>query len=404
MILSTALWVLVWAGMYSDVSRFRWDDLLRSPAGFLLALRPFLPIIAMLLGLVLFRRSGRTAPPLSAGPLAALGLYGLIGGLFFFLSPDPFVSLYWAALFLAVIVTAWSLANRDEPEAQVRALMNVNAAVVITLVVFYLAGPLWPILMGAHNPRLYKLPFGLGIQTANGVGRFAGVLALISLSRLREPELLKKAAWSGLLALSVLGLALSESRTAILGFVVGTLLIVLANRKFSWLAAIVPGLFFFLYKAWFVWRFKGSLENAFFLTGRETTWRKAIDLAFRSPFVGHGFHADRLILEGEHVHMAYLHSLIQSGIVGALLFTGAIVGIWVLVARNHVVQRAFLVEGAANFPLTESVAVLGFLTARSFFESTAAFYGVDLLLLAPVVAYLQIWCRDNPRPEPHAAP
>ena len=404
MILSTVLWVLVWAGMYSDVSRFRWDDLLRSPAGFMLALRPFLPIVAMALGLLLFRRSERTALPLTRGPLMALGLYGLIGSLFFFLSPDPFLSLYWAALFLAVIVAAWSLVNRDDPEEQARALMNVNAAVVITLVLFYLAGPLLPILQGAHNPRLYKLPFGLGIQTANGVGRFAGVLALISLSRLRQPELLKKAVWSGLLALSVLGLALSESRTAILGFVVGTLLIVVANRKFTWLAAVVPGLFFFLYKAWFVWRFKGSLENAFFLTGRETTWRKALELAFRSPFVGHGFHADRLMLEGEHVHMAYLHSLIQSGVLGALLFAGAVIGIWVLVVRNRVVQRTVLVEGAGNFPLTESVAVLGFLTARSFFESTAAFYGVDLLLLAPVVAYLQVWCRNNPEPEPSAVP
>jgi len=404
MILSTVLWMLVWAGMYSDVSRFRWDDLLRSPAGFLLALRPFLPIIAMVLGLILFRRSERTAWPLSGGPLAALGLYGLIGGLFFFLSPDPFLSLYWAVLFLAVIITAWSLVNRDEPEAQARALMNVNAAVIITLVVFYLAGPLWPILRGAYNPRLYKLPFGLGIQTANGVGRFAGVLALVSLSRLRQPELVKKAVWSGLLALSVAGLALSESRTAILGFVVGTLFIVAANRKFSWLFAVIPGLFFFLYKAWFVWRFKGSLENAFFLTGRETTWHRALDLAFRSPFAGHGFHADRLMLEGEHVHMAYLHSLIQSGVPGALLFTGAIVGIWVLVVRNRVVQRMVLVEGAANFPLTEAVAVLGFLTARSFFESTAAFYGVDLLLLAPVLAYLQVWCRDNPEPEPSHRP
>lgn len=403
MILPAVLWTLVWAGMYSDVSRSRWDDLLRSPVGFLLALRPFLPIIAMFLGLLLILRSERSALPLTRGPLPALGLYGLIGALFFFLSPEPFTSLYWAGLFLSPVVLAWALANREDPERQARALMNVNAAVIITLVVFYLAGPLWPILRGAYNPRLYKLPFGLGLQTANGVGRFAGVLALLALSRIRQPELLQKAVWSALLTLSVIGLALSESRTAILGFAAGTLLIVLANRKFAWLAAGVPALFYFLYKAWFVWRFKGSLENAFFLAGRESIWHKALELAFRSPLVGHGFHADRLILEGEHVHMAYLHSLIQSGILGALLFTGAVVGIWVLVVKGRVVQRTALVEGAANFPLTESLAILGFLTARSFFESTAAFYGVDLLLLAPVVAYLQIWCRDHPGTEPRVA-
>ncbi len=403
MMLSTIIWLMVWAGMYSDVSGFRWDDLLRSPAGFLLALRPFFPLIAMVLALVLFSRARRADQPVTRGSLLALALYGLLGGLSFFLSPEPFFSLYWAGLFLSAVVSTWALVNMGEPERQARALMNVNAAVIIGLVVFYIAGPLWPILKGAHNPRLYKLPFGLGIQTANGVGRFAGVLGLLSLSRIRQPELLKKAVWAGLLALAVLALALSESRAAIMGFVVGTLLIVMASRRFIWLAALVPGLFYFLYQAWFVWRFKGSLENAFFLAGRETTWRKALELAFRSPFVGHGFHADRLILEGEHIHMAYLHSLIQSGFVGALLFTGAIAGMWFLIIRDRVVPRLALIEGRANLFLTESVAILGFLTARSFFESTAAFYGVDLLLLTPVLAYLQIWCRDNPGPEPRAA-
>jgi O-antigen ligase len=281
--------------------------------------------------------------------------------------------------------------------------MNINVAVILIMVLVSIAGPLWPVLRGAHNPRLYKLPFGLGIQTANGVGRFAGVLALLALSRLRAPGLARRAVWAGLLGASVLALALSESRTAILGFIAGSVLIVVAARRFVWLAALVPGIFYFLYQAWFVWRFKGSLENAFFLTGRETTWRKALAIALRAPIAGHGFHADRLMLEGEHVHMAYLHSLIQSGLLGALFFTGAVVGLWVLVVRRRVIQRAAAAEGAAGFLLTESLAVLGFLTARSFFESTAAFYGVDLLLFVPVLAYLQVWSRNHPETSPAPA-
>jgi hypothetical protein len=47
----------------------------------------------------------------------------------------------------------------------------------------------------------------------------------------------------------------------------------------------------------------------------------------------------------------------------------------------------------------QSVLILGFLTARSIFESTAAFYGVDLLLLVPAVAYLYQWAYDNPVPD-----
>lgn len=396
MVIAAFLWVLVWGGVYSDVSRFDVAGLLAGPASFVLTLRPFLPILAMAVCLVLLVRKRTISLVLEPGPFLMFSLYGLLGAVFFFLSPQPFFSLYWAGLFLSAPFVVWTLVNTGEPEARLGLLMSINTAVVLVMVVFYIAGPLWPILMGAHNPRLYKLPFGLGLQTANGVGRFAGVLALIALSRLRGPELYKRVLWAGLLAAAVLGLALSESRTAILGFIVGSLLVVAASRKVTWLAAIVPGVFYFLYKAWFVWRFKGSLENAFFLTGRETTWRKALSIALQSPLAGHGFHADRLMLEGEHVHMAYLHSLIQSGVLGALLFTGAVVGVWVIVAKHRIVQRTALVDGPANFLLTESLAVLGFLTARSFFESTAAFYGVDLLLFVPVMAYLQVWSRTNP--------
>ncbi len=400
MFIAGLLWVLVWGGMYSDVSRFDAANLLAGPASFVLTLRPFLPILAMAVCLVLLARKRTIALALEPGPFLFLSLYGLLGAAFFFLSPEPFFSLYWGGLFLSAPFVVWTLVNTGDAEARLGLVMTINAAVVLVMVLFYIAGPLRPILLGAHNPRLYKLPFGLGLQTANGVGRFAGVLGLIALSRLRGPGLRQRVLWAGLLAASVLGLALSESRTAILGFIVGSLLVVVAGRKFSWLAALVPGIFFFLYKAWFVWRFKGSLENAFFLTGRETTWRKALSIALRAPLAGHGFHADRLMLEGEHVHMAYLHSLIQAGLLGALCFAGAVVGLWVLVVRRRIIQRAARAEGPAGFLLTESLAVLGFLTARSFFESTAAFYGVDLILFVPVMAYLQVWSRNHPEPSP----
>jgi len=102
------------------------------------------------------------------------------------------------------------------------------------------------------------------------------------------------------------------------------------------------------------------------------------------------------MVEGEHVHMAYLHSLIQSGVLGAILFAAAMFGLWWILVRNGILQRLASIEGEANFLMTESVAIVGFMTVRSFFESTAAFYGVDLLLILPAMAYIQIWNRRNP--------
>mgnify|MGYP006863139408 CR=1 FL=1 len=49
--------------------------------------------------------------------------------------------------------------------------------------------------------------------------------------------------------------------------------------------------------------------------------------------------------------------------------------------------------------LMQSVLILGFLTARSFFESTAAFYGVDLLLVVPAVCFIYQWAFENPELE-----
>jgi hypothetical protein len=397
MIASIALWLMVWAGMYSDISAFQGERLLEGPLGFAMALRPLLPILAAVGCLVILFKSGRIALSFTQGPVLAISAYGLIGMFFFFLSPEPFVSLYWGGLFLSTVFVVWTLVNQEGSEQQARVLMAINVILVSVIVLFYFTGPLWPILMGAHNPRLYRLPFGFGLQNANGVGRLAGVLALVALSRVRHRELYLKVPWLALLAVSLVSLALSESRTAILGFVAGSLLIVLANRKYSWLVLGIPGIFYYLYNAWFVWRFKGSYETAFILTGREATWRRILAISLRSPLAGHGFHADRLIFDGEHVHMSYLHSLIQSGLLGALLFAAAMFGMWWILVRNRVLQRLASIEGEPNFLMTESVAIVGFMTVRSFFESTAAFYGVDLLLLMPAMAYIQVWNRRNPQ-------
>ncbi len=395
------LWLLVWGGMYSDIADFNWDRLLRSPMSLMMTLRPLMPVVALVICFFILKGAGRMTLNLSKGPILTLSLYGLVGALFFFLSPEPFVSLYWALIFIAAIFVVWTLVNQGDPERQVKLLMDINTVVIMIVVLFYFLGPLWPILWGARNPRLYELPFGLGTQTANGVGRFAAVLALIALSRVRQKDIRLRALWLGFLTIAVVSLALSESRTGILGFIVGSLLIVLANRKFSWLILGIPGIFYFLYMSWIVWRFKGSIENAFFLTGRENTWRKALDIALKNPLFGHGFHADRLMIEGEHVHMAYLHSLIQSGILGAVLFAAAMVGLWLIIIKSRIIQRLAFVEGVPNLLLTESLAILGFMTARSFFESTAAFYGIDLIFLVPCMAYIQIWSQRDSHQADH---
>jgi tetratricopeptide (TPR) repeat protein len=132
---------------------------------------------------------------------------------------------------------------------------------------------------------------------------------------------------------------------------------------------------------------QGSLRRFAKFTGRTAVWAEGLKLFRDSPFLGFGFHADRLIL-GTHMHNAFLHSLLQTGIMGAIPFMGALIFGWVLLFRTA--------RKLAQFPLShkhlviQSGGILAFLTMRSFPESTGAFFGIDWLILAPILLYLHL--------------
>ena len=96
------------------------------------------------------------------------------------------------------------------------------------------------------------------------------------------------------------------------------------------------------------------------------------------------------------MHNSYLHAGIQAGVVGALLFTAGIVVLWAFLFRSGILGRIRTAAAPDRALLTQAVLILGFLSARSIFESTAAFYGVDLLLFVPAVAYIYQWDLRQP--------
>jgi O-antigen ligase len=98
-----------------------------------------------------------------------------------------------------------------------------------------------------------------------------------------------------------------------------------------------------------------------------------------------GFHADRIFLEGQHMHNALLHALVQTGLLGTIPYLAAIVGAWILVVRLHLARPS---PGLTPLPI-EIPAVLAFFTIASITESTFAFFGTPWLLCAPLLAYSQ---------------
>ena len=114
----------------------------------------------------------------------------------------------------------------------------------------------------------------------------------------------------------------------------------------------------------------------------------------QSPFLGYGFHADRLVL-GTHMHNAILHSLLQTGFIGALAFIGTFVYGAVLLFR--LLKNLSYLPPVHKQMVVQTAGIMVLLSIRSVWESTGAFFGVDWLILAPLLLYLQI--LDSTRPQ-----
>ena len=123
------------------------------------------------------------------------------------------------------------------------------------------------------------------------------------------------------------------------------------------------------------------------ISGRTSVWSSGYRLFKERPILGHGFQADRLLL-GTHMHNTLMHALVQTGLIGTIPLILALVYGWLLVART-LPNRANL-PGVHPQVFIQVSGVLIFFTFRAFSESTGAFFGVDWLLLAPILVYLQV--------------
>jgi len=248
---------------------------------------------------------------------------------------------------------------------------------------------------GKMRFMFYELPFGLGIMRANGVARFALVVMIISGVRFLSQETFWRYLWMAPLIFSGYTLMQTQSRTALLGLAVAGILFVYILGLRWQLVFLAPAAAFILWRAGFQERAHGSLEQLVNLTGRGITWEQAVTEIKKSPFLGWGFHADRILLDSQHMHNSYLHALMHGGIVGLVFFVGAVFSIWYVILKNNVLRRIKDADREHKPFLIESVLIIGFLTSRSLFESTAAFFGVDLLPFIPAAAYIYVWARKT---------
>lgn len=133
---------------------------------------------------------------------------------------------------------------------------------------------------------------------------------------------------------------------------------------------------------------RGELDLKFFeFTGRTAVWKESLQYLKGSPFIGYGFHADRIIFN-THAHNSLIQALIQTGILGTVLFMVGVGMGWVLLIRLIRIRHRLSERQFHNVMIISGV--MAFLTVRAFPESTGAFYGIDWLILAPMLMYIHL--------------
>ena len=400
MIFSLVLWLMIWGGMFTDTSYLASPVFFQDAKVFFQGTRAFLPVLALYLSLmwIAFRKSRF---PYFKDPLGFLFAYGLLGVLIsFVLSTDAWKSAYWAGNYLAPLMVFWMVYQGKDNVRRLRVIMNLNYSVFFALTLSLLPAAMKIGRGLSIYSQIYKLPLGLGLVNRNGVGRYALIVIIVSAIRLISERRLWRWLWLLPMGPALYLLVQTESRTALLGLAVVMVLFFLLkgiNLKYLLFAPVGA---FVLYTAGFQSRAHGRFDLLLTLTGRQNAWMEGIARVKMSPFLGWGFNADRIMLNGAHMHNSYLHAAIQEGFVGMALFLAAILTIWGLMIWKNVFRVAQELRGANQKLLIDSVLIVGFLTARSFFESTAAFFGIDLLLMIPAMAFISIMLtgRDNQEP------
>lgn len=411
MLLSLALWLMLWGTYNAEIWRLFEPDFPANALDLFHGLRTLLPFVAAYMAIIMLLARRSIPLRLFQGLLGLLALYTLVGIISSaLLSREPLVALYWAAQYAAAFVVLWVILANSNSLSHLSRLINLNWAIVGVIAVGLLAfllfqpGAISSLVAGAFRARAYAGLFGIPHEMEilgmvgtrpTGFGRWAAVVALVALARLWQGP--SRAIWLLLLPFFLFALALSQARTAVIAFLAGASVILWlqSKSKVLLLGGISVVLLLLGFTGFFgsFWAYltRGAMAFDVTLSGRVTgAWQEGWRLFWESPLLGFGFHADRIFLD-QHMHNALLHALVQTGLFGTLPLVAALVGAWILILR---LWRARPLQSSLPLPV-EIPAVMAFFTVSSVTESTFAFFGVAWLVCAPLFAYVYMMNRNT---------
>jgi len=393
------LWLMLWVNIDSGP----WY--LRNPSGllgYLHAARTLLPFAAIILAWVIIAR--RQIPTVFswASPVRLMTLFGVVALFSSLFSPRPLEASYWGSLYLSVFIVLEAVLVGPDSLKNASQLLVVNWIIVSLYAVAL-------IIIGRHElfgeggrligyGIIHRIPVVVGatMSRSSGISRFAAIPATIAFCAIVRGKKTVRFLWLIPFFAFTAVIITMQSRGSILGFAAAICFVLLTHRsRLKMLLLVVAILVASVCidnaipdrTVEYIYRGQDRVE---FLTlsGRTRTWARGWELFKESPLLGSGPLADRYSLHGEHMHNAYLYALVQSGILGTIPFVAAWLVTWLQLI--NLLRRRYSMEPFHKELLIQAGAVLVFFTVRSVPESSAAFYGVDLLIMLPVLAYFHI--------------
>lgn len=339
----------------------------------------------ILLGRLALRRT-HWVGSMIRGPVGALTVFGLVCLASTAWSVFPPWTLYKSLEYLVDIALLAAVLETLDSVDEFRDLFNWTWALYgLLLLSVWMGAVIWP------KEALYSTNFqggtlGLRLQgvmpalSANDVGTFAAIIGLLALARLLPiaEERYNKPWYALLLLAGLVTMVCSQTRTAIAGFVLGALLIMIFTRRkgigamLTFVAAPVIGI---VVAGGLIWSYlaRGQTDQQLStLSSRAQWWSFAWQTFLEHPLTGFGdYAAGRFAVlaklglgDTSTMHSDYLEITVGTSIWGMVPFLVALLVTWWLLLRYVRDSSSDVQQRQLAF---EALAILALLTFRSVF-------------------------------------
>jgi O-antigen ligase len=345
---------------------------------------------------------------ISGGLVGLLTLYTLVCAASTAWSGYPAWTFYKSAEFLVDVVLLAAILKSAKTEEDWRTLFNWNLALHALLVVSAWVGAVvWPrdAFQRANGLFSAQLNGVLPAISSNGLGEMGAVLAVVALSRLisRTAKKSSRLGYALLFAGGSITIVLSQTRSAVLGFLLGSVLVLFFGRRMRLLGILLLAstLLLTLTSAGTItgeFLRRGQSDDAIRgLSGRVGYWELGWQQFLKHPFTGLGAYTARfevLVKLGEgdtsSSHNTYMEVLVGVGPAGLVLLLAALLGTWWGLVRFLRRTRSIPIR----HPLAvDCIGILGIITVRSFFSVEMIWH--PALLFFIVLGYVELLRRQK---------